>query len=169
MSEQNTETESLDLVEAPDAAGKAGREAAKYRRQLRETEVERDQLRASLDTARQSLLTKSLSDYMSVEYIPTEGNIPQTPDGQPQPQAAKIRLKHATDFATFSGETIDTLLSDDGSLDDTKVQGALVKLWQQRPELFDDATPGAVPTIGQTPHRLAEAGGGFTSAFTPKK
>lgn len=155
--------------DATEQASGGNREAAKYRRQLRGTEAARDALQATLQATRQTLLDKSLADYMTVEYIPTGGNIPHTPDGEPTPMSAKIRLKHASDFAQFTGHDIDALLADDGTFDGNKMQSALAELWQQRPELFDDATSGAVHTIGKDPGRNLDRGDDFTAAFGPKK
>lgn len=165
-----TNHETPELVDdAPEQAGGGNREAAKYRRQLRDTEAARDTLQATLQATRQTLLDKSLADYMTVEYFPTQGNIPHTPDGEPKPMSAKIRLKYSSDFAQFTGQGIETLLSEDGTLDNDKVESALVELWQQRPELFDDATSGVVPEIGQTPSNPIKFGDDFTAAFGPKK
>ncbi|KUF06767.1 hypothetical protein [Leucobacter sp. G161] len=48
-------------TETPDDTSKPGREAAKYRRQLRDTETERDTLKNSLHAARTELLRAHLT------------------------------------------------------------------------------------------------------------
>ncbi|WP_434619277.1 hypothetical protein [Arthrobacter sp. A5] len=50
-----------EAPEAPEAPeGKAGRDAAKYRRQLRDTEAERDQLSASVETLRKQIVAGNM-------------------------------------------------------------------------------------------------------------
>lgn len=57
---QESSAPSPEGQEPAKPADKAGREAAKYRRQLRDTEAERDGLRTSLDQARQQILDRDL-------------------------------------------------------------------------------------------------------------
>lgn len=58
---ESTET-TAELDSQPDETleGKAGREAAKYRRQLRDAEGERDTLRGQLDQARAQIITAAM-------------------------------------------------------------------------------------------------------------
>lgn len=61
---KNSEANESDATE-PTAKSKSGREAAKYRTQLRTAEAERDQLRGQLDTAREIIL----NNYLDVKSI----------------------------------------------------------------------------------------------------
>lgn len=56
-------TQEPPTTETPDDNSKPGREAAKYRRQLRDTETERDTLRESLRTARSEILRAHLTGH----------------------------------------------------------------------------------------------------------
>lgn len=85
-----------DLVEAAGDDSKAGREAAKYRRQLREVETERDTLKGQLDALRRAEVDR---------------------------QTTEAKLKPAALWA--SGADLAGLLAEDGTVDAVKVAHAI--------------------------------------------
>lgn len=117
MSEQHTAAEET-IEAAPDTnvspeleqeeiepANKAGREAAKYRRQLRDTEAERDGLQAQLKAAQAQIVNSQLSE-QELSLMALTGHDPSvffTDDGALNEEAlaetkAQWRKEHASLF-----------------------------------------------------------------------
>lgn len=96
----DTTTEPTEPAEAPtddqpQPENKAGKEAAKYRTRLRETEAERDALAEKVTALRRA----AVDDRVKAHKVPTEG-------------------------FWASGVTLEELLDEDGNLDDEKVKAA---------------------------------------------
>lgn len=96
--EEPTSTEEL----APDA--KARREAAKYRRRLRDTEAERDTLAEQLAAMRRSEVERH-----AAEQLADPGDLWR------------------------SGVEVEQLIADDGGLDSEKIEAAVAELVSERP------------------------------------
>lgn len=99
--------------QAPDGNNHPGREAAKYRTQLREVEGERDGLQAKV-TALQRNAALSI---------------------------ASNRLHVADDLFNVGGIDVEQLTNDDGTIDPDKVQAAVDELIASRPGLGKTAAP----------------------------
>lgn len=140
-----------ETEQAPDTSGEGNREAAKYRRQLRDTEAERDQLVDQVTVHQERVLEVNLETWAKLSYIPGEGQFqPRTPDGQRKPVEEEVRLRHPDDFTRFTGLTASDLVDDDGNYDTARFTQVLADLYVARPELFQvKAKP--VPTIGTVP------------------
>ena len=96
----DTATEAHEPTEAaaddqPQPDNKAGKEAARYRTRLRETEAERDALAEKVTALRRA----AVDDRVKAHKVPTEG-------------------------FWASGVTLEELLDEDGNLDDEKVKAA---------------------------------------------
>ena len=96
----DTTTEAHEPTEAPaddqpQPENKAGKEAAKYRTRLRETEAERDALAEKVTALRRA----AVDEKVKAHKVPTEG-------------------------FWASGVTLEELLDEDGNLDDEKVKAA---------------------------------------------
>lgn len=109
-------TEPASTPDAPDDPGTDGgdREAAKYRRRLRETEAERDTLTASVDSLRRQLV-----DNLAAPALVDPGDL--------------WRL----------GVDLADLLADDGAVDVDKVNGAIEAVLAERPHLAAPRAPRA--------------------------
>lgn len=83
-------------IETADDDGKPGREAAKYRRQLREAEAERDELRTQLEALRRAEVDRLVTD---------------------------AKVKPAAVWAV--GTELGNLLAEDGTVDPAKVSAAV--------------------------------------------
>lgn len=88
--------------EEPDEASKAGREAAKYRRRLRETEAERDALAQRVTDLQRSVV---------------DGIVTASGEGGGR--------MHSAEPFWAGGVDLDTLLDDEGRVDTTKVLEAV--------------------------------------------
>ena len=101
--------------------GKDGAEAAKYRRRLRETETQRDQLSTRVERMQRA----------DVERL------------------AGAHLAKGADVMAFGTDLAD-LLGDDGEVDPDKVTAAALALLEDRPGLHKDGRPRRGPTsLGQ--------------------
>lgn len=106
--------------EADEAADetKAGKEAAKYRRRLRDTEAERDTLREQLDAARRAIVETHAAQHLT------------------KPSALWV-----------TGASVDALLDTDGNIDPTLVEEACSlardQLGAERPGYAPDDAQGA--------------------------
>lgn len=102
----------VDPAETDDARPKASAEAARYRRQLRDTEAERDALR------------ERITGY----------------ERQEAERLAAAGLVDPTDMWA-AGVKLDDLRDDKGNLDSDKVAAAVASLIEQRPHWRRPATP----------------------------
>ncbi|MEY9260420.1 hypothetical protein ABH903_003467 [Brevibacterium epidermidis] len=101
--EQTTDTDQPDQAEvdeqndSPDQS-KTGKEAAKYRRQLRETETERDQLAESLTAARKQIVESmtGLAKPSALWAAGTEVNDLLDDDGLVDPGKVAEAVEHAS-------------------------------------------------------------------------
>ncbi|MEJ7783808.1 MAG: hypothetical protein WKF96_03325 [Solirubrobacteraceae bacterium] len=103
MDEQNPEPQADPIEPQNEPEGHGNSEAAKWRRQLRETETERDGLRSQLDDR----------DRRDVEKMAAE------------------RLADPSDF--WHGTTVDELRAEDGTIDVGKAEAELTKLIKAKP------------------------------------
>jgi hypothetical protein len=103
---------------APDTSPRPGgnSEAAKYRRQLREVEAERDQLKTQLDTSQVTALQGRIDDMNRAE-------------------AERLAGTHLADGKDLwlTGTTVADLLDDDGRLSAEKVTAAAQSITTDRP------------------------------------
>ena len=100
MSDENTTAEATEPAEAPaddqpQPENKAGKEAAKYRTRLRETEAERDALAEQVTALRRA----AVDDRVKAQKVPVEG-------------------------FWASGVTLEELVDEGGHIDDEKVKVA---------------------------------------------
>lgn len=116
------------------------REAAKYRRQLREAEGERDTLRSSLAATQTALVTSLLAH---------EVRLPDQTDGNFTAKGNLVTLRNADDLFTLGGVTAEELFVD-GALDTEKLHTTLADLSTRRPELFKFGHH-PIPSQGDTP------------------
>ena len=148
----------IDEAQEPQDLASGNREAAKYRRQLREAEAARDALQSRVD-----VLTKHAVD-AAITAAHTEA-----PGRYSFPE--RYKLRHVGDLETIGGVTAEALIGDDGLPDQAKVSEALAGLHATRPELFV-RLPGRGahvpdPTQGQgTPPR--DLGEEWAGAFGPR-
>lgn len=137
------------------AESKPAREAARYRRQLREVEAERDGLREMLTVARRAAVEREAASPIELE------------------RHVWVRLTHPSDAFTLAGLDPVRVHAEDGTLDKAAVGDALRALHAERPDLFSPARNpnGAVgpivPTQGDTPED-GVIRQGFASAFGPR-
>lgn len=96
QTDTTTEEVTQPDAETADDDGKAGREAAKYRRQLREAQAERDELRTQLEALRRAEVDRLVTD---------------------------AKLKPAAVWA--AGTELGNLLAENGTVDATKVAAAV--------------------------------------------
>lgn len=136
--------------EVAERAQTNNREAAKYRRQLREAEAERDAAVALIEPARRELLAAAL---LKIEHV----------EGPPESRAILGNLRpEAIDDAgidvasVFDGMTLNT----------DKVRAELKRVYDAKPYLF--AAPRMIiPNIAKTPDNN-KYDNGFTAAFAPR-
>lgn len=117
-----------DADDQADEQGAAGREAAKYRRRLRETEAERDGLAARVE--RQQL--------REVDRLAAE------------------RLAEPGDLRMIGGAQLEQLLTEDGDIDPAAVAAAVDELLTTRPGLARQPVR-RMPDLGQRSSAYADA------------
>lgn len=126
-----------DATKAEKTPETANSEAAKYRRQLRDTEAERDTLAGQLKTARENIVTHMLS-----------------------------KSPATLDAITAAGYEIDSLLDDDGNIDQEKLDAAAADTCER----FNITIPmprvtsGALSRVNSV---KLEPEPSFANAFTP--
>lgn len=135
-----------------EAGGGANREAARYRRKLREAEAATTALQEQLQAAHQQILTNKLTDYAE---LPTSDE-----------QTMRARLKHQEDLTRFTGKTLTDFLTEAGELDAETITVALTELHQERPELFEIDRPRTVPNTWDRPDS-SHSGASWKDAFRP--
>lgn len=144
MTEETTTTiETPEPEEAPENGSKAGREAAKYRRQLREAEAERDSLRASLTTTRGQLVRDALTGYK------VNGN--------------------TFNIAALGDAGIDTdsMFSEDGALHLETLDTVMTELAETKPYMFTPRPRLVIPGEGNIPDSRETSA--WEEAFTPEQ
>lgn len=119
--------------------GKPEREAARYRRQLREVEAERDGLRATLAALQTSYVEQVLKSPIRFPDTPLEGG--------GRRRGNVIELRNPTDLATIGGVEHADLFTG-GLLDQDKLLEAVGALYEARPELFKFHHQ-PIPSIGR--------------------
>lgn len=101
-------------------------EARKYRRRAQKAETERDELASRLDTATRQL-TQARRTIISARLT-------------------RERMYHPEDFETFTGTNPDEYFTPEGDTDQERLDQAIGKLKNDRPELFrQDGLPPANP------------------------
>ena len=101
-------------------------EARKYRRRAQKAETERDELAGRLDTATRQL---------------TQARRPIISD-----RLTRERMYHPEDFETFTGTSPDEYFTPEGDTDQERLDQAIGRLKNDRPELFrQDGLPPAPP------------------------
>lgn len=126
---QQTDTPEQQPEEPRD---RVGNEAARYRRQLRETETARDELTSELDTLRGHLRAQQRQ---TAQHI------------------AAAALRNPADLFAF-GAQLDEVLAEDGTVDTTKVQAVVDALTADRPYLRQPGAgsyPKGEPVAGRAP------------------
>jgi len=123
MDEQNPEPQQDPQEPENDPQGHGNAEAAKWRRQLRETETERDQLRSRVDQ----------HDRADVERLVAE------------------RLADPSDF--WHGTTVDELRDEAGAIDVGKAEAELTKLLRAKPHYAARQLPDLHQGVRQTADR----------------
>lgn len=135
--------------------GKPGREAAKYRRQLREAEAERDALRERMRAEGHAAVDRAAAEH--IPGTPLHGSTFRP----------RVALVDPTDLARYTDGGRDSLLDEAGNVDQRKVAAALEALQTDRPYLFKAAasTGSRDPFAGRI--ASAPSGGAFAAAFAP--
>lgn len=162
-----TEVETTPTVETTEAPPETkpetspNHEAAKYRKQLREVEAERDTLKQSLVQYQQEAINHAISGDITLSFTPEEQRagiggskvvVREFINGQnvPKNHTIPVSLPHPNDLFTIGGVDPADLMDDTGQLNQSNIYDALKALYLQRPDLFKIG-PQPVPTIGQEP------------------
>lgn len=148
-----------DATASPDAEETGtNREAAKYRRRLREAETARDELAERVRADREAVIEKFASTPHTIEVA--------TPAG---PRPKEYALHSADDFQRFTGKSVEDYVDDDGSLSEEKMLAELTALAESRPYLIKDVTPLAGPYVPDqgTAWEMPSPQRGFSAAFKP--
>lgn len=168
-----TDADETDSSVVSDEPSNRNKEAAKYRRQLREVEAERDQLKESLNSVATNMLDDRLSRSNTFTYTPdpdSGGNMAMKESNghyMPKEITNEIRLRNPGDFLPLTGLNVTDLTDETGLLDDTKLQDEIVKLYTDRPELFVTKNK-PVNSVGKTGQTVPTGAKGFEAAFTRK-
>lgn len=136
-----TDTDTTRPAEIPEPT--RNNEAAKYRRQLRDTETERDTLRDSLRAARTELLRSALDGY---QVANTTFNL---------------------DALSDAGLDTDALFTPEGTLNQDALTETMTELATAKPYMFSPPERTYIPA-GAEQDELKRALG-FDTAFTPKR
>lgn len=154
--DQPAPAEADDQEQADDDRPQSGREA-RYRRQLRETEAERDQLRMQLEAVQLEALTKALSTSREVTWSSEDGR---------STRRKGLALHDPADVLT--PDVVKTLLTDQGTVDQGAVEALLVEIDKTRPHLIKNSVGLRVPTSGRVPEKPTGTGSTWHDAFMPK-
>jgi hypothetical protein len=149
-------------------AGHGNAEAAKYRRALRDTEAERDALRAQVEALQQTALdgylsgpqliplsTRNRSLAAQVAAAERAGNHTEAaelrlrnPEASFDPNAdlEPVTFRNTSDIFLLGGLDRAACFNPDGTVNTQVIQEAVGNLYRSRPELF--ATPKAPPAPG---------------------
>lgn len=139
------------------------REAAKYRRQLRDVEVERDELRGALEAARREIVSSAMRSVAVSRW--SAGELGRT-------DADTVPIKAQSIAETALAEAIPQDIGEmfvNGALDQEKIADYVFQTYADRPHLFTPSRGNApvVPAMGGTTFSRESAGGDFASAFRP--
>lgn len=160
---KQTEPEQTDETPEPAEDGKAGREAAKYRRQARQAEAERDALAEQLTAARDEIVRQRLAQPVQIEILNPDGT--RKTNFGAEGHQRNVMLNHPDDLFRFTDLTPSDLFTEDGRLDNERLTAAVAELHKARPELC--GTPKLiVPTAGKVPENMTLKPA-FEAAFAP--
>lgn len=138
-----------DLTKDKTGTGEDSRieEARKYRRRAQKAETERDELTGRLDTATRQLTQARraiISDRLTREH-----------------------MYHPEDFETFTGTSPDEYFTPEGDTDQERLNQAIGRLKNDRPELFrQDGLPPAPPIREPWRHEPAPSTSPLAQALT---
>lgn len=139
----NEETPAISAEDSADTEHRNGREAAKYRRQLRDTEQQLEAAQAALTAARGQILRTALTGH-------------------------KIdRDTFNVDALEDSGLDPAELFNEDGALDQDAVDTAMQQLHETKPYLFTPPTRLVIPNEGMSPEQQSPAKT-WQDAFAPE-
>lgn len=126
--EQDAEQNTQPAKGAHGARKDPVKDAVKYRRQLRETERERDEVSERYEKALARLHLQTIQGI----------------------QVDHKTLRHASDLQLFTGRGAKDYLNEEGELDTERLQQDLTQLYEDRPELFEHVmrTPEPDPSQG---------------------
>lgn len=146
--------EPTNEAQADAEQGKAGREAARYRRQLRETEAERDQLLEQVQALHRQALTAAARD-ITVTVTGERGN----------PVTRRLEPTGIDDAL----EAVDTdgLITSEGTVNTELLNERLAALHHEKPHYFQQPNRLHLPSEGKQP-RMKNSNTDFASAFAPK-
>lgn len=140
---QNTDNTTDTTEDTQPAGSTANREAAKYRRQLREVEQRAEALEASLASARAQIIKHSTTDYrVGADTFNTDA-------------LADANLDTAA------------LFTEDGNLDTEALDAALQQLHTDKPYFFAPPQKLIVPNEGNSPTDVTDLAT-WEAAFAPK-
>lgn len=163
--DQTPDEQPEETPEQPEPAedSKAGREAAKYRRQAREAEAERDALAEQLTAARDEIVRQRLAQPVQIEVLNADGT--RKANFGAEGHQRNVMLNHPDDLFRFTDLTPADLFTEDGRLDNERLTAAVAELHQSRPELC--GTPKLiVPGVGKVPENMTLKPA-FEAAFAP--
>ena len=138
-----TENETSVVEEAEEKSDRGNREAAKYRRQLRDTETERDSLRTALTSARTEILRAAVTGYK------IDGNT------------------FNADALDDAGIDVEEVFGDDGRLDQDNLDAAMAAIADDKPYMFAPPQRMIIPSEGRAP--ATSDPNNWTDAFAPKQ
>jgi hypothetical protein len=149
-----TDPEQPEAPQEPQEAPERGsREAAKYRRQLRDVEAERDRLISERDAARRTILEAHLQNYR-LKF--------ENPDGSTQ--------EHSFNAGAASEVPLD-VFDDSGKLDGEKLQNVMRTLQEEKPYLFKHEVTRGIPIPDAMAKKFNDAikpRDNFEKAFSPR-
>ena len=142
---QQADQDTTDQEQAQEATPNA--EAKKWRLRLRESEAQNETAQATIQQLQNTVLNNALNG--SINVTPQSGNRAVHDDGTTK--TVEVKLRNPEDLFTVGGADRGNLFNDDGGLDTEALSQAATELYSSRPDLFDKADSGAVPSISNSP------------------
>lgn len=146
-SEHDTEQVEHDGADRDPDDGRIGHEAARYRRRLRETESERDELSAQLGNLRRTHIEAVIARGVDIGDN-------------------RVTLSVPGDLVALGGVEVADLFAADGTVNTDRLDTALRELHASRPGLFRSVDRGTPPHASR-PREDLKSGSGATDVAGP--
>lgn len=138
---QTEQEETTDGAQENGSTGEAPQaEAARYRRQLREVEAEIERISAALNEAQRGCHAAAVQNTtLTIETVRAKQDTGRIGAPARQPVKQSFTLKYPDDFTDTLGTTAADYFTESGTLNKDKINADMKRLWEERPNLFEEA------------------------------
>lgn len=146
--------------EQPQDDTRPSREAARYRTRLRDAEAQLEAAQGQVESMREQLLQHALGQTIDIPGDLYPGSSPVDMDTM-RPKPVPVFLRRTSDLCDLGGVEKADLFAEDGSINHDAIGKAAGKLFQQRPELFNEPGANQAPGLGEGNTEYADPSSGW--------